>query len=135
MKDRDTRSLLRIVSVLGPIVAAAVYLGVLTQKVSGVQRQNNEIQGTIQKTIKDQFGSAIQTQLEEHLTARFAEPRTVGSGIEKGFNNDAQWGRWSEPVYCPQGYFVCGLKQKIEDDQGRGDDSAMNAVAFYCCPK
>jgi len=50
------------------------------------------------------------------------------------FTNDAPWGKWSKPVFCPSGYFVCGLRQKVEPDQNRGeDDTAMNAVAFYCC--
>ena len=54
--------------------------------------------------------------------------------IEKGFNNPTPWGYWSEPVYCPEGYYVCGLKQRVEGRQGDGDDTAMNAVGFYCCP-
>lgn len=34
---------------------------------------------------------------------------------------------------CPRGQYVCGLLQKVELPID-GDDTAMNAVAFYCCP-
>ena len=44
------------------------------------------------------------------------------------------WGRWTEPRFCPPGAYVCGLQQRIEPWQEDGDDTAMNAVAFYCCP-
>ena len=44
------------------------------------------------------------------------------------------WGSWSDPLYCPVNQYVCGLEQSIEPNQGQGDDTAMNAVAFYCCP-
>ena len=59
-------------------------------------------------------------------------PRRPGSEIQ--FNNPTTWGDWSEPMFCPQGYYVCGLKQRVEDPVGSEDDTAMNAVAFYCCP-
>lgn len=60
--------------------------------------------------------------------------REPGTAIT--FSNSGRWGSWSDPQYCPQGHYVCGLRQRVEPPQGgRGsDDTAMNAVAFYCCP-
>ena len=49
------------------------------------------------------------------------------------FRNGGPWGKWSEGVFCEPGEYVCGMAQKVESNQKKGDDSAMNAVAFYCC--
>ena len=49
-------------------------------------------------------------------------------------NNSGPWGSWSAPEYCPEGQYVYGLRQRVEARQGNGDDTAMNAVAFYCRP-
>lgn len=43
------------------------------------------------------------------------------------------WGDWTAPEFCPAGSYVCGLRQRIEPWLDDGDDTAMNAVAFYCC--
>lgn len=44
------------------------------------------------------------------------------------------WGSWQKASYCPENYYVCGLSQKVETSQGRGDDTALNEVALECCP-
>ena len=99
------------------LVTAAVYVGGLTERV-----------GNIEKWVA-QDGERTKQEFEAFVVA----PRRPGS--EMGFNNPTTWGDWSEPVYCPQGYYVCGLKQRVEAPLGsKKDDTAMNAVAFYCCP-
>ncbi|XP_019205467.1 vitelline membrane outer layer protein 1 [Oreochromis niloticus] len=49
----------------------------------------------------------------------------VGDGMPWG-----GWGRWSRK--CPKGV-ICGLRTRLEDPQGRGDDTALNDVQFFCC--
>ena len=49
-------------------------------------------------------------------------------------NGGAGWGSWREASYCPANYYVCGLSQRVEGNQGRGDDTALNSVALECCP-
>jgi hypothetical protein len=44
------------------------------------------------------------------------------------------WGTWHGPAFCPDNHYVCGIEQKVEPQQGNGDDTAMNAVRVYCCP-
>ncbi len=54
-----------------------------------------------------------------------------------GFANAGGWGSWSDVKICPDGQWVCGLQQRVEPPVGGGigdDDTAMNAVRFYCCP-
>lgn len=43
-----------------------------------------------------------------------------------------QWGTWTRPIYCPPGSWATGYTMRVEPDQGRGDDTALNAVALYC---
>ncbi|MGA7979700.1 MAG: hypothetical protein WCA32_05670 [Chromatiaceae bacterium] len=46
----------------------------------------------------------------------------------------APWGTWKGAAFCPDNHYVCGIEQKVEPQQGNGDDTALNAVRFYCCP-
>jgi hypothetical protein len=43
------------------------------------------------------------------------------------------WGTWYGTPKCPSGYSVCGTMNRIEAQQGSGDDSALNGVALLCC--
>eukprot|EP01084_Bolivina_argentea_P274413 467735_1 len=36
-------------------------------------------------------------------------------------------------VDFPPAYFVSGFKQQVEDDQGGGDDTSLNAIELVCC--
>lgn len=40
------------------------------------------------------------------------------------------FGNWS---YCPDNSYICGLTERYESDQGLSDDTALNAVRFFCC--
>ncbi len=44
------------------------------------------------------------------------------------------WGLWKGAAFCPANHYVCGLEQKVEPTQGKGDDTATNSVRMYCCP-
>jgi len=47
------------------------------------------------------------------------------------------WGSWSDWVRCPVSTAVCGIKNKVEGncfkEEDHCDDTAHNAVVFYCC--
>lgn len=43
----------------------------------------------------------------------------------------AAWGDWSRFYYCSSGK-VTGFRTKVEPDQGKGDDTALNAMQVYC---
>lgn len=44
------------------------------------------------------------------------------------------WGNWLKWHKQPKkGYLACGMATKSVPNQGRGDDSAVNAVAFLYC--
>lgn len=42
------------------------------------------------------------------------------------------FGRWGHEEYCPPGTWVSAVNLKIEDDQGRGDDTALNGIQLTC---
>uniref|UniRef100_A0A673GXS9 Vitelline membrane outer layer protein 1 homolog n=1 Tax=Sinocyclocheilus rhinocerous TaxID=307959 RepID=A0A673GXS9_9TELE len=41
-----------------------------------------------------------------------------------------EWGRWGPTC---QGKAICGIKTRIEEPQGSGDNTALNDVRMYCC--
>jgi hypothetical protein len=65
------------------------------------------------------------------LTATAASFRNDITGI-KTAPNGGPWGGWSTAIYCPAGSYVRGYSMRVEENQGRGDDTALNAVALYC---
>jgi hypothetical protein len=44
------------------------------------------------------------------------------------------FGQWRDWLYCPEGMYVCGARQRTEWDCGGCDDTAMNALSIACCP-
>lgn len=43
-----------------------------------------------------------------------------------------QWGQWSDVQLCPKGSFLTGWRQNVEDNQGNGDDTALDNVEYRC---
>ncbi|MCI5133693.1 MAG: hypothetical protein D3920_01205 [Candidatus Electrothrix sp. AW2] len=57
------------------------------------------------------------------------------NGAQINAENGGDWGRWGGTSFCPSGMAVCGAELKIEPKIGDGDDTAVNDVALYCCPR
>jgi hypothetical protein len=66
------------------------------------------------------------------LTATAAPIYSGIGGVSFTAPNGQPWGQWSKIVYCPTGSYVGGYSMRVEPPQGRGDDTALNAVALYC---
>ena len=43
------------------------------------------------------------------------------------------WGEWRSVGDCPEKSVICGLQTRIQKDQKRDDDTALNGVTFLCC--
>lgn len=47
---------------------------------------------------------------------------------------DGLWGTWgASSESCPIGSAICGIQVKMESYQGKGDDTALNDLKFFCC--
>lgn len=135
------------VAILLAIVSTAFYFGKERGRV-------DRMESTINQLVKDIDGiesSLISLQQEISRTSETKEhsielPPTEGAtitarvhdavgppGAVVTFTNGGGWGGWSDPQYCPSNQVICGLKQRVEGPQGDGDDTAMNAIGFYCC--
>lgn len=72
-----------------------------------------------------------------------------GSGDDSSLNNvrmqctngeilegtpPVQWGDWQAMHHCPDGMAMVGFMAKVEDDQGPGDDTALNRIQMFCRP-
>jgi hypothetical protein len=42
------------------------------------------------------------------------------------------WGEWGRKTVCPKGEYFISAQLKVEPRQGKGDDTAANAVRFVC---
>ncbi|CAI9540885.1 unnamed protein product, partial [Staurois parvus] len=80
----------------------------------------------------------------DYFVLQVEEP--LGSGDDTAANNvlfhcsdftvlpgsAGKWGSYGRPsATCQKG--ICGIVTKVEDPQGRGDDTALNDVKFQCC--
>uniref|UniRef100_A0A672K9U8 Vitelline membrane outer layer 1 homolog b n=1 Tax=Sinocyclocheilus grahami TaxID=75366 RepID=A0A672K9U8_SINGR len=55
------------------------------------------------------------------------------SGVYEMVGEGAAWGEWGEWSPTCQGRGICGIRTRIEEPQGFGDDTALNDVIMYCC--
>ncbi|MDU8501103.1 metallophosphoesterase [Pseudomonas syringae] len=48
---------------------------------------------------------------------------------------DTGYGSWRKTFVCPAGMVAIGFETRVEDNQGNGDDSALNGMRMRCGPK
>ena len=143
-----TRDLGPIITLGTAVVAAVFFFANLNGRVNNLQDKLSlegdttkeavairELGGRLEK-VEDWQTYGRDEWLEVEVGEAFREFMAIARepGDTIGFNHSGRWGTWSEPKFCPQGEYVCGLQQKVERSQGSGDDTSMNAVAFLCCP-
>ena len=104
------------------IVTAAFYAGSIVERINQIDARTAN---------GPQEPMRAEEPAPEEEPAADAIIRTPGP--EMRFSNGGRWGAWSDPVYCQPNHYVCGLRQRVEAPI-EGDDTAMNAIAFYCCP-
>ena len=115
--------------------ATAADLTTLSDRVSGVEsRQGQGATAADLTTLSDRVSGVENRQDDLEQVPLMLIPKVAIQKTEKTFKNDGSWGKWSDDgVYCEQNEYVCGLNQKVERHIGSKDDTAMNAVKFYCC--
>ncbi len=64
---------------------------------------------------RDADGNIVRRDLVQNIT--------VGNG---------RWGTWRDWEYCADGEYGIGYQMRVEERQGSGDDSALNAVRIKC---
>jgi len=56
----------------------------------------------------------------------FQQTKTIYSG---------NWGDWRNMAMCPYGKYIGGAVVRFEDNQGGGDDTALNGLGLWCVDK
>lgn len=69
------------------------------------------------------------TEAEKGLNKK----RVSGKGEMTNVHGGMPWGTWRDVTYCPDDHYVCGLSQRVESKQGKGDDTAINDLRMWCC--
>ena len=77
-------------------------------------------------------GGDLNTRVTK-LESQWSKLRSPAQARTVVIDGGGSWGKWYD-ASCPVNQYVCGLGQKVEPQQGRDDDTAMNAVRFQCCP-
>ncbi|MCP4407233.1 MAG: hypothetical protein GY807_05620 [Gammaproteobacteria bacterium] len=67
------------------------------------------------------------------LKSEVFKVRESKEGIQVDIQGGMHWGRWRGGSYCPDNHYVCGINQRVEGQQGNGDDTAVNDLQIYCC--
>ena len=107
--EMNWKSIAAVVVTLGAILSAGLYVGELLSRLR-----------------------TVETWQEQHDRGKLGEGSSIDDKVERTFSNTAGWGQWSDIVSCPPGYYVCGMKQSVEPNQGGDeDDTAMNGLIFY----
>ena len=116
------------INLIAAIIGSAAVVGVAAV---GAARYVGSIEATLEAL---PTAEKVQMDVETQVEGLFDEwaNKIRSPGDQLGF--DGPFGVWSAPLYCPVNEYVCGIRQKLEGRQGNGDDTAMNAVRFYCCP-
>ena len=122
-----------LVAIAVAAVSAGYYFGVTRERLDTIEGKLAELNGSLTDTV-DMLQGHVNNPHSDRRPDQAVTPNGVGQpGDIFTFANSAPWGKWSDPLYCPTGEVVCGLKQRVEAPID-GDDTAMNAVGFYCCP-
>jgi len=111
-----------------------------------VQRELNEV---IQDVSTSELLTSTERQISEIANALSGRSEFIArvDGMQefRDFNREVSpvtvdvpggtgWGAWRAEVYCPRNHYVCGVRQRVEGSQGRGDDTSVNDIELRCCP-
>ncbi|MFT6146087.1 MAG: hypothetical protein ACJAZO_002631 [Myxococcota bacterium] len=97
--------------------------------------QWNQVQGT-----PSGFSDGVDNTLSEPQVDSMVSDNGYVTSVSNGAwtstlsgGNGGQWGSWSNWQWCPSDTFMCGMRTKVEGDQGFSDDTSMNDIQIACC--
>ena len=59
----------------------------------------------------------------------------IGITVLQSRATNGFWGNWEKVSTCPDGHFVYGYRLRSEEQQNRGDDTALNDIELRCADK
>ena len=76
---------------------------------------------------KDQLAARLKMNREKFLSGCSYYEKTSSVLTYWGY-----WGDWGSTEYCPDHGYAVAFKQRVEANQGRGDDTALNSICLIC---
>ena len=115
-------------------VAISTDLATLAERVRAVEESQEQVAMATDLSTLTKRIVAVETRQDELAHHRFTPIRPIDTKPEeRTFGEEKGWGAWGAAVHCEAHQYVCGLMQRVESSQGKGDDTGMNDIKFYCC--
>merc|ERR1712243_135115 len=107
----------------------------------GLAHGHTHTLATLSALSSEEFSLDLKTKpLQEIVMMTTGIDETAGNNLNGAciggtvlVGDGTHWGMWSSYSLCPANSAICGLRTKVERNQGVSDDTSLNRLTLYCC--